>query len=389
MIQVEEALDLVEKFAVRASAKKVELVKALGLILADDIVSPISMPPFDQSAMDGYAVNYDPVIENYTVIGEIQAGGSTQFKLDKGEAVRIFTGAAVPDTANMVVKQEDVTKLDQYITFTAPSLKANIRPKGEQINEGDIALEKGGEIQPATIGFLATLGLTEVAVYPRPKVAILTTGDELVRPGDQLDFGKIYESNSIMLESAFYHYGFRDVEHVLVPDSYDKTIEALKNSLNEADMIILSGGISVGDYDFVQRALTELKVEQVFYKVNQKPGKPLYFGTYESKLIFALPGNPAAALTAFYLYILPSLNQITGGNFEGCARTELPIANAYRKKGTRTEILKAFATETEVKILGAQSSAMLSSFSEANALVVIPEDIPEVDEGEFVYTLLL
>ena len=389
MIQVEEALDLVEKFAIRADSKKVSLTESLGLILAEDVISPINMPPFNQSAMDGYAVNYDPAIENYVVLGEIQAGGSNQFVLDKGQAVRIFTGAAVPDSANMVVRQEDVSQIDQYITFTAPALQANIRPKGEQIKQGENALHKGVEINPATIGFLATLGLSEVVVHPRPKVAILTTGNELIKPGEELAFGKIYESNSIMLEAAFHHYGFRDIEHVLVPDSYELTVDALRKSLNSVDMIILSGGISVGDYDFVQRALNELDVAQVFYKVNQKPGKPLYFGTYQKKLIFALPGNPAAALTSFYLYILPALNQITGGNFEGCVKTELPISTDYKKKGTRTEILKAFATDTEVKILGAQSSAMLSSFSEANALVVIPDDIPEVEEGDFVLTLLL
>ena len=389
MITVEEALDLVEEHSNCPKAVKVKLIDALGLVLAEDILSPIDMPPFDQSAMDGYAVNYDPNFEHYTLMGEIQAGSSQQFDLKKGEAARIFTGAAVPTSANMVIKQEDVSKLGEQITFAPAAEGANIRPKGEQIIKGVVAMEKGMQINPATIGFLATLGFREVKVYPRPRVTILTTGNELVKPGAELGFGQIYESNSIMLESAFHQYGFRQINHVTVPDDYEQTVASIKSCLNDSEMIILSGGISVGDYDFVNRALNELDVQQVFNKVNQKPGKPLYFGKLGEKLIFALPGNPAAALTSFYMYILPTLNQLTGGSFEGLKKTELPISESYKKKGTRTEILKAFATEKEVKILGAQSSAMLSSFSEANALVVIPDDIPDVNEGEFVLTFLL
>lgn len=389
MISVEEALDLVEKYCTRGEPKKVSLIEALGLILAEDITSAIDMPPFDQSAMDGYAVNYDPAVETYRLVGEIQAGSSVQIALSKGEAVRIFTGAAVPASANVVIRQEDVTKLGDQITFVPAAAGANIRIKGEEIKTGEVVLNKGVEIQPGTVGLLATLGLTEVAVFPRPGVAILVTGNELAKPGAALSFGQVYESNSIMLEAAFHHYGFRDIQHISVPDDYEQTLAAIKGCLDTVDMIILSGGISVGDYDFVNRALTQLNVRQIFYKVNQKPGKPIYFGTLDKKHIFALPGNPAAALTSFYLYILPALNQITGGNFQGCVKTELPISTDYVKKGTRTEILKALATENEVKILGQQSSAMLSSFSEANALVVIPDDVDEVSAGDFVLTFLL
>lgn len=389
MISVQEALDLVEETVSISMPKKVPLLNCLGLILAEDIHSPIEMPPFDQSAMDGYAVNFDPSIETYKVVGEIQAGSGETHQLFAGEAVRIFTGAAVPESATTVVRQEDVVRVGDEISFTAIKDNANIRPKGEQIQKGELAMEAGMELNPAAIGFIATLGITELLVYARPRIAIVTTGNELVKPGKELAHGQIYESNSIMLEAALKYFGFVEVEHYAVKDTYEGTVEALKSAVETCDLLIVSGGISVGDYDFVGKALNELDFEQVFYKVRQKPGKPLMFGTIGQKLVFALPGNPAAALTSFYMYILPSLNKLTGGGFEGCQRTELPLKDAYKRRANRTEILKAYASEMEVEILHSQSSAMLSSFSEANALVIVPEDKDEVEAGEFVLTLLL
>ncbi|MBD3637908.1 MAG: molybdopterin molybdotransferase MoeA [Crocinitomicaceae bacterium] len=389
MISVEDALDLVEKNVQQSASRAIAVKDALGLILAEDVASPIDMPPFSQSAMDGYAVNYDPAIEMYTVIAEIPAGSSKSYELVRGEATRIFTGGPVPKSANMVIRQEDVNVVGSQISFTPAAEGANIRPKGEQIKTGEIAMKAGSELNPAAIGYLSTLGITEVRVYPRPRVAILTTGNELVAPGKELKYGQIYESNSIMLEAAFNYYGFRDISQVTIPDNYEDTVEAIQSTLNRCNILVLSGGISVGDYDFVGKALRETGVKEVFYKVKQKPGKPIFFGIYKDKLVFALPGNPAAAMTSFYLYILPTLNKWTGGDFVGCSKTELPLSTDYTRKGQRTEILKAYATEDEVKILGAQSSAMLGSFAEANALVVITEDVEHVSKGQFVVTLLL
>jgi molybdopterin molybdotransferase len=389
MISVQEALELIEANVTFPSPLAIPLRDSLGLMLAEDVLAPIDMPPFSQSAMDGYAVNFSPEQKHYKVIGEIQAGSGELFDLEKGEAVRIFTGAAVPESANVVVKQEIVAVDGSSMSFADVKIGANIRPKGEQTKKGEVALEKGCEIKPATIGYLATLGLTHVFVFPRPKISILTTGNELVKAGTSLKHGEIYESNSIMLETAFNHYGFNDISLLKVADIYEETVSAIKLALEKSDFIVLSGGISVGDYDFVAKALKEIGVKEVFHKVNQKPGKPLFFGTYDRKMIFALPGNPAAALTAFYLYILPSLNALTGGSFEGCKPTQLPISQQLKKKGNRTEILKAFATETEVEILNAQSSAMLSSFSDANALVIIPAESEGTEKGSMVLTLLL
>ncbi|MEX1003711.1 MAG: gephyrin-like molybdotransferase Glp [Crocinitomicaceae bacterium] len=390
MIGVEEALDLVDQYVKKSPPKLVDLKEALGLLLTQDVKSPIDMPPFHQSAMDGYALHYSESVQQYTVLGEVAAGSSKQFDLKKGEAVRIFTGAAVPDSANTVVRQEDVIRTGNSIAFTtAIEPHQNIRYQGEQIKKGAVALEVGTELSPAGIGFLASLGIHQVEVSPRPKISILTTGNELIRPGDLLEYGKVYESNSVMLESAFRQFGFFDVRQIRIPDQYEQTVATIESCLIESDLLIISGGISVGDYDFVGKAVKAAGVKEVFYKVKQKPGKPLYFGHYKEKLIFALPGNPAAAMTSFYLYILPTLSKWIHGKFNGCSQRELPLFSTYEKKGNRAEFLKAFAFENEVRILDGQSSAMLRSFAQANALVYIPEDISIVEEGEFVLVLML
>ena len=343
--------------------------------------------------MDGYAVNFETEASSYKIIGEIQAGSSLDFNLTKGEAVRIFTGARVPDTATTVVRQEDAELKDSTVNFIAIKDRTNIRPQAEQIKNGDIALKEGEMLNPGTIGFLATLGITEVKVNANPTVAIVTTGNELIKPGQELQQGKIYESNSLMLEAAFKQYGFENVKHYSVKDNYESTVETIDLALKTADILILSGGISVGDYDFVANALDELNVQQVFHKVRQKPGKPLYFGKAKEKPIFALPGNPAAALTSFYVYVLPAIRKMKTGNFEGLKEIKAALSQNHTLKVQsrdvkRTEILKAYYDGVTVEILGAQSSAMLNSFVRANALAIIPENSESKASGDLVTTLL-
>ena len=259
----------------------------------------------------------------------------------------------------------------------------------EQIKTGEKALSEGTYIDPATLGYLATLGITQIEVYQQPKVAILTTGDELVKPGQELQYGQVYESNSAMLDAAFKSKGISNITHLKIQDDYSATVVAIKSVIESNDFIILSGGISVGDYDFVGKALQELEVEQAFYKVKQKPGKPLYFGKKGNTTIFALPGNPAAALTSFYVYIYPSLQQFQGGNFKGCQRLKLPLAENYSRKAQRSEFLKGKILDGKIIVLNAQSSAMLSSFSEADCLIYVPESITSYHEGDLVECLIL
>ena len=229
MISVKKAIALVRENACTTTQNKIlNIQEALYYVLAQDVLATITMPPFRQSAMDGYALNLHNSL-SYTVVGEIQAGSSIKKELKSGEAVRIFTGAAVPDTANAVIMQEKTTTTGTTLHVNEnPKPEANIRPVGEQIKQGDLALQKGHKITPASIGFLASLGITEVSVFVKPKVAVVATGNELTKSGKPLPYGKIYESNSVMLESALKQSGFYDVETFYLSDKYEETLNLIQ-----------------------------------------------------------------------------------------------------------------------------------------------------------------
>lgn len=381
MIEVEKALDHLAKIARRGNVVSLPIEKSLGHTLAKEIASPIDMPPFNQSAMDGYAINMSDSSITYTVIGEINAGSSLNPILQKGEAVRIFTGAPVPRSANTVIQQEWAIKEDHLIRFNQDiETGKNIRLKGEQIKKGTSALKKGQVINPATIGFLATLGITDIAVFERPKIGLVITGNELIKPGIQLEYGQIYESNGPMLMAAFSNLGIQ-VEMIYLKDDYEQTKSALKKALNHFDIIVSSGGISVGDYDFIGKAYNELGVHEIFYKVKQKPGKPLYVGQKDKSICIALPGNPAAALTCFYIYLTPLINFFIGNDFSGLNKKLAKLSGDYNRNGDRAHFLKGFY-DGQVHVLPNQSSAMLNDFAQANCIIYIPSNVDHVKNGE-------
>ncbi len=389
MVSIEEALKAVLKNSKEISLEiDLPIENSGNAILFQDVSSPIDMPPFRQSAMDGYAINLHEN-ETYSLIGEVKAGDGHQPVLNPGEAIRIFTGAPVPDSANAVIMQEKVIVKDDNIIVQGNPLKEdNIRPMGEQVKKGEVALKKGTKLTPAAIGYLSSLGLTEVSVYKKPSIAIITTGNELIEAGQPLTYGKIYESNSVMLKRALLDLGFDTISIHKVEDNYKETYNKLQDVIVQNDMVIITGGISVGDYDFVGKALKELDIEQVFYKVHQKPGKPLFFGKYENTILFALPGNPAAALTCFYMYVYASLQIMTGSNSDLTTVTATSTSN-FIKKGDRPQFLKAIYKKGKVNILEGQSSAMLQTFAVANALVKMAGDIEQIRVDDRIEVMLL
>ncbi len=383
MISVEQALILVDTHT-KATEKTttITLPQSLGYVLAKDIVSPINMPPFRQSAMDGYALGSTDE-KKFSLVGEVQAGDDQSPTIVKGEAVRIFTGAPVPFGAKAVVMQEKVSINDtQVILQESASINSNIRPEGEQIKKGEVALIKGTVITPAGIGYLATLGITHVEVYQKPSIAVIATGNELIPPGQTLKHGQIYESNSIMLSTALQASGYTHVDCHKVEDNYEATKFLLQNVIAQYDVVLISGGISVGDYDFVGKALRDLEVEEIFYKVKQKPGKPLYFAKKNYTTIFALPGNPASSLSCFYIYALPMIKKISGYAQYKSKLRALISNSEYSKKGQRAEFLKAKVEGEQVTILDGQASSMLRSFALSNVLVYLPEEISEIKVGD-------
>lgn len=387
MIKVEEAIAIIEANSAKMPVEKISVRKALGYILAEKVLSPINMPPFRQSAMDGYAFIHS-IKHQYDVVSVSQAGDHSNIKLKPNQAVRIFTGAFVPDVADTVVMQEHVmANKDSILIATMPQKLSNVRPTGEQISKDDVVFEEGTLITPAAIGFLASLGITEIEVYKKPKVAVLVTGNELIQPGKKLKKGKIFESNSVMLEAALQTIGINKTKVYRVKDNLKDTKEALKSILKKYDIVLVSGGISVGDYDFVKEALLQNNVKELFYKINQKPGKPMFFGAKKETLVFALPGNPASSLTNFYIYVSPAVKNRMGFSEIHKPKVVRKLNSDITNNTGKTLFLKAKYDETNVTVLNGQSSAMLNTFAVANSLLIVPEDIEEYKKNQLV-TLL-
>ncbi len=387
MIKVEDAIAIIEANSKKMSTKLIPVSKALGYVLAEKVISPIDMPPFRQSAMDGYAFTHS-IRHQYDIIGTSQAGDHSNIKLKNTEAIRIFTGAFVPDNADTVVMQEHVmANKDSILIATMPEKLSNVRPKGEQIAKDEVVFEANTLITPAAIGFLACLGITEVEIYKKPKVAILVTGNELVQPGKKLKKGKIFESNSFMLEAALETIGIKKTKVYRVKDNLKATKNALKSILKKYDVVLISGGISVGDYDFVKEALLQNGVQELFYKINQRPGKPMFFGSKNETLVFALPGNPASSLTNFYIYVSPAIKNKLGFSEIHKTKVVRKLNSDIKNSTGKTLFLKAKYDETKVTVLDGQSSAMLNTFAVANSLLIVPEDIQEYKKGQLV-TLL-
>lgn len=387
MIGVEEAKKLVWEQEVAPHEEARSVSESLGYVLAEDIISPMEMPPFPQSAMDGYAIKGNASV--FTLAGETKAGDQHRIVLEEGQACRVFTGSAVPENATAVIMQEKVVQDNQQITINDDiTAGKNIRPVGEQLRKGELVLKKGHVLTPASLGILHTLGITAVSVYRKPVLSLILTGNELVHAGELLHYGQIYESNSITLSSALAQQGF-SISSSSVKDDYEATVKELSARIEKSDVMIISGGISVGDYDFVGKALREIGVEEVFYKVRQKPGKPLFFGKKENKFVFALPGNPAAALTCLYIYVIPLLKKISGKNDFHPEWKKIPLAKNYEKKADRAEFLKSCTINNEAHILSGQASSMLRSFTASNALVYVPEEKMTIFAGEEVITYFI
>ena len=395
MISVEEAKKIIEENTVALQPVKYSLQQAADKILAEDIYSTIDIPAFPQSSMDGYAFHFSEWEKNKRLVieGEIAAGNNQKISLAPGKAVRIFTGAPVPSGADTVVMQEKVeihyskanssagSEGDLIIKDELIQMGANVRPTGSEIKAGEMILRKGSLLSPAAIGFLAGCGIPEVKVFPNPSVSIIITGKELQQPGQHLDHGQVYESNSFTITSALHHIDIDDIRIYHADDNLEIITGTLKKALEESNLVLLAGGISAGDYDFVLQAATNCSVNKLFHKIKQRPGKPLYLGKKETKLVFGLPGNPSSVLTCFYEYVLTALEILTKRKLR-LQTLQVPLSKTFHKKTLLTHFLKGFYNGTSVTVLDAQESYRLSSFAKANCLVKIDEEVMECKEGE-------
>jgi molybdopterin molybdotransferase len=376
-ISVQQAHKLIVENVRRGKTVNRDLSHSCGYVLSENIRSPLHAPPFDQSAMDGFAIRFaDHTSGNPMILaGTVKAGSAFHGIMKNGEAIRIFTGACLPRGADTVVIQERTSLRDNRLFIADDLLRkgANIRKAGSQVRSGAIAMKSGMVLNSGSIGFLASLGIKRVQVSRKPVTGIIVTGDELVQPGKALRPGTIYESNSMMLRTLLAVEGIDDPVILFVKDRFADVRNAFRRMMKTCDLILVSGGISVGDYDFTGRVVEEAGVREVFYKVKQKPGKPLYFGVSDNRYVFGLPGNPASVLTCYYEYVLPAIRLFQGHPRPFLPVFRLPVKQDVRKKPGLTVFLKARASATGVELLGGQESYILQSFSEANAFIIMDE----------------
>jgi molybdopterin molybdotransferase len=391
MISTEEAKDIIDYTVKPLNAASKPLEHAVGLVLAADIYAMADIPAYPQSSMDGYAFSFSDWDTNelLTIDGEMAAGSDHLLQMRPQTAMRIFTGAPVPAGADTVVMQEKAKAEHGKLIIEDKSLQqgANVRPKGSEIKVGELALSKGTHLSSAAVGFLAGLGITEVLVYPFPSVTIIVTGNELQQPGNPLRYGQVYESNSFALRTALKMLHIEAVTVRQVHDDPEALTQTLQTALSESDVVLLTGGISVGDYDFVLAAAAQCGVDPLFHKIKQRPGKPLFFGRQKEKLVFGLPGNPSSVLTCFYLYVVPALGQLRNRNLT-LRSLEVPLAKPFRKAAGLIHYLKGFFNGQTALPLDAQESYRMRSFAQANCLIQVREEVEECSEG-FIVTIHL
>lgn len=336
--------------------------------------------------MDGYALAWADGGESRKVVDVIQAGSNPDFTLEKGTAVRIFTGAPVPKGADTVIQQELISRVGAEIFFEQKqiSLGMNVRKRGAQCQKGEIVISSHTQLSPGSIGLLASLGIQSVSVFKSPKIGIILTGDEIIDLGNELMPGQIFNSNGPALEAYLNKLGIREINSYKAKDEASEVVKVIQQALDEVDVLLLTGGISVGDYDFVKSGLEKNGVSQLFYKVKQRPGKPLYCGYKEEKIIFALPGNPASVLSCFIQYVKPILLEWMGNTSAWQKPLLLPVSQDFDKKAGLTFFLKAKNQEGKAVILPGQESFNLLPFGIADGLVEIPDDQEHVEEGSLV-----
>ncbi|HLD52538.1 MAG TPA: gephyrin-like molybdotransferase Glp [Sediminibacterium sp.] len=384
MITVNEAKQLVFTQAKPLGKIWVPLVDAAGMVAAEDIQSPIAMPSFTQSSMDGYAIQLKNIDAILPIQDELPAGSSKQLQLKEGHCIKVFTGGPVPLGADCIIQKEWVNYLGEHIQIVDKTneLGLNIREMGSSVEKGDWVIARGTCLHPYQLAMLASLGISEVLVYRAPSTTLIITGNELVKPGESLAFGQVYESNSIGLVSALKATGVKNVSILYVKDNLAETATAIRNALNESDLVLLTGGVSVGDYDYVAKAAAQEKVDTLFHGVKQKPGKPLFFGKQNEALVFGLPGNPSSVLHCFQQYVKPAIELMQGK--QPVPTIQARLTAPYSKKPGLTFFLKAYYQEGIVTILPAQGSYQVSAFSNANCWVELPLDEALFNQNQLV-----
>ena len=377
-----------------AGYQKITVREALHRILAESVRSPINVPASTNSAVDGYALQHTDIPAEGTrqlqIVGTAYAGQPFTGKLQAGQSVRIMTGAVIPDGADCVIMQEQAkTRQDQVEIGSQHRAGENVRHAGEDLKVGEVALAAGKRLQPADLGMLASLGINELQVRRRLRVAIFSTGDELRSLGEPLARGQIYDSNRYTLLGMLKALDMEVIDLGVIPDQPQSLREALSAAAAEADAIITSGGVSVGEADYMREIMQDLG-NMHFWQIAMKPGRPLAYGRIADTPLFGLPGNPVAVMVTFYQFVQPALLKLSGVSDVQAPRSfRVRSASRFRKKPGRTEFQRAILARDEqgeiwVRSFGRQGSGILRSMSEANCLVILARESETVEEGDWV-----
>ncbi|MGD8110228.1 molybdopterin molybdotransferase MoeA [Vibrio sp. TRT 17S01] len=393
LMPIEEAMDkMLSQIKPIQTTLKLPLADALGYVLAEDVLSPIFVPPFDNSAMDGYAVRIADLSKNSTLpmAGKSFAGQPFEGDWPEGTCIRIMTGAKIPNGCDAVIMQEETEVTEQGVLFKQTNIKPqnNIRPTGDDIKQGDMVLPKGAKLTPRDIPMIASLGISHVTVVRKPKVAFFSTGDELRSLGESLEDGQIYDSNRYGIKPLIENFGCEAIDLGIIPDCPATLKATFEKAQSLADVVVTSGGVSVGEADYTKDILEELG-EIGFWKLAIKPGKPFAFGKLNTALFCGLPGNPVSAVLTMYVLVQPMLAKLAG-HTEWKAPLSIPAVTktAFKKAPGRTDYQRGIYTlkngQFVVETTGNQSSGAFRSMSLANCFVVLERERGRVDVGETV-----
>jgi molybdenum cofactor synthesis domain-containing protein len=397
LIDYPEAERLVFESTPLLPVEQTPLGDALGLALAWDLTATTDSPPFDNSAVDGYAVRSRDAEAGrvFGVVDEAPAGRPAKRRLGEGEAIKIFTGGVIPDGADAVVMVENTSGWgEKFELKKVPSPGDNIRAAGEDTREGDVILPAGTEVGAPEIALAATQGYGSLPVYRRPKVAVLSTGTELVEPGTRdLEPGEIFDSNSYAIVAAAREAGAEARRLYAASDEADTLRAAIEEALRTADVVVTSGGVSVGEKDLVKSTMLDLGVEQVFWGVKFKPGKPLFYGTRGETRLFGLPGNPVSAVVCFDLFVRPALMVMMGRGDRSRPRVAVYFERDVVNKFGRLHAMRVSLKRTEkgwlAESVGAQGSGLVSSLTKADALALVGPASEGIAAGEPVEAIVL
>lgn len=396
---IEEAVALLlQKVDRIEEAEWISLWDAVGRVLAADVCAGNDQPPFPRSPLDGYAVRSEDIRGaskvcpvSLTVLGEVDAGHVSAHDVRPGTAVRIMTGAPIPDGADCIVRQEDTDYGEDRVAIYAPvGAYENYCFAGEDYKAGTRLLEKGTQLGSVEIGVLASLGMCEVQVYRRPRAAVITTGDEIILPGERLEGGKIYDSNLYTLVTRLTSLGIEVTCKKRSKDDAALTAEMIREAAKEADLIVTTGGVSVGKKDIMHEVLPLLPSERIFWKIAIKPGMPTLCAQYEGKLLICLSGNPYGAAVNLELLVRPLLAKMTGRNDLKLKRVRAVLENGFPKKSKVTRYVRAYYVDGYVRTPdGSNASGILSTMCGCNCLIEIPAGTPKLEVGDEIWAVLL